>query len=206
MWKVKANYLLLQVVTELLTFRHPGGTEASDSAAIKPFNLRLCCQDPAFALELVVTCPHSKAVQILICSVQLPAALKAATNKPQSLQGFQWDSEYSQVWETDWHSSNTKSELLRFWKMVKRQEKLKLFSYTVVTSFSMPPILPLFSPVTAKEAELVVPPCFFCIILSHSSGRKSRVYFQCQTHFCFPITRRTVLKRYFTLPNPKGRG
>lgn len=50
-------------------------------------------------------------------------------------------------------------------------------------------------------------PCLFCVILPHSSGRKSRVYFQCQTNSSSPTTRRTILKGlYFTLPSPKGRG
>lgn len=83
MWKVQVNCLLLQVATKLLNFRHTGGTEASDDTAVKPFNLRWCCQEPAFVLEPVVTCPPNKAVQILICSVQLPATLQAAQNKPQ---------------------------------------------------------------------------------------------------------------------------
>lgn len=50
--------------------------------------------------------------------------------------------------------------------MVKRQEKLKLFSYSMVESFSTPPILLLFSPVAREEAELVVPLFLLCYLVS----------------------------------------
>lgn len=178
MWKLKVNCLLLQVVTKLLTFRHHGGTEASDGTAIRPFNLRWSCQDPTFVLELVVTCPHNKAFQILICLVQLPAALQAAPNKPKSLQGFpgtQNTARFGRETETPATPSQSHSDFAKW-----SQEKLKPFSSSVVTPFSMPPVL---LPSCNGRGWAGSPSCFFCVILSHSSGRKSRVSFQCQTHF-----------------------
>lgn len=199
MWKLKVNCLLLQVVTKLLTFRHHGGTEASDGTAIRPFNLRWSCQDPGFVLELVVTCPHNKAVQILICLVQLPAALQTGSSKQAQISTrIPRDSEYSQVWKRDWDSSNTKSESLRFCQMVTRKTEAVFLQHgnTFLHASRSPPQLQW------EGLSWFTLLFLLCYLVSFQWQEKQGFF---SVPDSFPATRRTILKRsYYTLPIPKA--